>query len=622
MPVLTIDFETYYDKDYGLKKLTTEEYLRDPRFEVIGVAVAVDHAKPEWFSGTWREISDWLKQFDINNNAVLAHNAMFDCAILAWHFATYPKFILDTLSMARPRHAVTVGGSLAALSTHYGDEPKGTEVVDALGKRRLDFTPEELAAYGAYCCKDVRLTRNRFHDLRPIFTKAELLLIDNTIRMFTEPRLQLDQELLTDYKEQIAAERAELVAEAEAEVGSLRSNPQFAAALERLNVVPPTKVSPTTGQETYAFSKQDQEFTDLLEHPNRKVRALVNARLNVRSTLEETRTQRFIDIASRGPLPIPLSYCGANTTWRWAGTQKVNLQNLRGGGTLRRAIRAYPGHAMAGGDLSNIELRVTHALAGREESLEALRAGRDLYIEFAAILFKRDPDELQAAYDAGDKEAARQRKVGKVAHLGLGYGCGHVKFQHMCRMAGIPLTLEQSKAIVERWRATYAEVPRLWREADRAIASAFNGECVAVGAFDLVTTGHVDDGVPGFLLPGKHFIRYDGLTRDDEGWRYNGRNKQTKRLYGGAAVENLSQSLARHVLADQWGKFNAWLRTHAPQWRVVLQVHDEITAVGPKQDAELVAQGLEACLTTPPAWWAELPLAAEVHIGQTFADMK
>ena len=91
MQILTVDFETYYAKDFGFKTHTTEEYVRDERFEVIGVSVAVGGEEPEWFSGTHGQIKSWFKKFDWQNSFVLAHNTAFDGAILSWHFGIKPK---------------------------------------------------------------------------------------------------------------------------------------------------------------------------------------------------------------------------------------------------------------------------------------------------------------------------------------------------------------------------------------------------------------------------------------------------------------------------------------------------------------------------------------------------
>jgi hypothetical protein len=309
MDLLVVDFETYYAKDYGLRKLTTEEYIRDPRFEVIGVAVKNYHqeeaAAPLWFSGSKKQVAEFLSQFDWGNSIALAHNAMFDMAILNWHFGISPKKIADTLAMARAIHSIEVGGSLAALSEYYNLGAKGTEVHDAIGKRRLDFTKAEMEAYGGYCQQDVELTYKLFKVLVKDFPVFELNLIDLTIRMFSEPTLVLDKDILAAHLKQVKDTKEALMDKVAHDKKKLTSNPQFAELLRSYGIEPPTKISPTTGKETYAFAKSDEAFKALQEHENPEVQAIVAARLGVRSTIEETRTQRFIDIAERGTLPIP-----------------------------------------------------------------------------------------------------------------------------------------------------------------------------------------------------------------------------------------------------------------------------------------------------------------------------
>lgn len=623
MHLITLDFETYYDREYSLSKLTTDAYIHDPRFLPIGVGVAIDNGSPEWVPFTTDdEFEQFLRSLDIPSNTLLCHNAMFDAAILAWKYRIYAGFYLDTLSMSRPIHGVTVGGSLAKLATHYNLGTKGTEVVDALGKYPQDFTPEELHAYGQYCRKDVALTRKLFRRLLRLLPPQELHLIDDTIRMYVSPRLQLDLGLLEEHLMEVRNEQKRVLDAAGVDVGDLRSSPKMAALLKQRGVIPPTKISPTTGKETLAFSKQDKEFTDLLEHDDPVVRALVAARLKVRSTLEETRTQRFIEVgqrmaaktaSARPLLPVPLAYAGAVTTWRWSGIQKMNLQNLPGGGKLRQAMCARSGELLVGGDLSNIEMRVNHWLAGRRESMDAYIQGRDLYVEFAAILFHKDEADV----------TPQERKVGKVAHLGLGYGCGSHKFQHMARMFGIPLTSKEAERIVTLWRDTYKEIPAFWREAERAIRTVFDSHnaTYAFGDNDIVCADRIG-GVVGYRFPNGAFVTYNDLRRDaDNGWSYKGRHGR-KRLYGGAAVENICQAVARHILAEQWVAFSKYLREHAPEWQVVLQVHDELVAAGPKEHAEAVADALLRSLQTPPSWWPNLHLGAKVYIGERFSDLK
>lgn len=318
MDIITLDFETYYDKEFSLSKMTTEQYIRDSQFEVIGVAVKVNNGETEWFSGTMQETKKFLQKFDWASSIAVAHNAVFDLAILNWHFDLRPKKIVDTLSMARAIHGTEVGGSLDALVTHYGLGAKGNEVINALGKRRIDFSDDELSRYAGYCINDVELTYKLFCALAPGFPVVELNLIDLTIRMFSEPVLQLDAGVLRGHIQEVQEKKSKLMSNIEADKDQLMSNPQLAEVLRNYGIEPPMKVSPTTGKQTYAFAKSDEGFKALLEHDSLAVQALVSARLGVKSTLEETRTQRFIDIAARGTLPIPLRYYAAHTG-RWGG---------------------------------------------------------------------------------------------------------------------------------------------------------------------------------------------------------------------------------------------------------------------------------------------------------------
>lgn len=314
----TIDFETYYDKLFSLSKLTTEQYIRDERFEVIGVAVkhndgpTVFHAAD---SADWKtSIQQALNQYHFENEVVIAHNAVFDMAILNWHFGIKPKFIVDTLSMARPLTMMTVGGSLRALSELFNIGHKGTAVYDMLGKHRTDMTDEDIKDYGEYCKLDVDLTYQLFHKLKAYSTPSEMFVIDCLIRMFTEPVLVLDKDLLRKHLETVQNRNRNLLKETGLESrDDLMSNPKFAELLKSMGVTPPMKISERTGKETYAFSKKDLEFTALLEHPDDRVQALVAARLGLKSTIEETRTEMFLSIAERGCLPIMLNYYGGHT---------------------------------------------------------------------------------------------------------------------------------------------------------------------------------------------------------------------------------------------------------------------------------------------------------------------
>ena len=438
MQLITIDFETYYSQTYSLSKITTEEYIRDPQFEVIGVSVKVGTAAAQWFSGTKRQIKKFLDQFNWSDAVALAHNAVFDMAILNWHFDIRPKRIADTLSMARALHGNETGVSLKALAEFYEIGEKGTEVLNALGKRRIDFTTADLARYGEYCSNDCDLTIKLFECMASQFPVLEQRLVDLTIRMFTEPMLRLDKVVLEGHLTNVQAIKAELMSKLNYEKADLMSNPKLASLLEFHGVAVPMKTSPATGKQAYAFAKSDEAFKALLEHDNPMVQAIVAARLGVKSTLEETRTQRFINIAERGTLPVPLRYYAAHTG-RWGGDDKVNLQNLPRKSSLKKAMLAPEGYTFIDCDSSQIEARTLAWLAGQDDLVDAFTKGEDVYKIMASSIYGKPVDKITEG----------ERFVGKTTILGAGYGMGAEKFQTQLKTFNVYTELSECERIIK-----------------------------------------------------------------------------------------------------------------------------------------------------------------------------
>ena len=609
MDILTVDFETYYSDTYSLSKITTEEYLRSPEFETIGVSVAVNDSDPTWFSGSHEEIQKFLDGFDWDNCVALAHNAMFDMAILNWRYGIRPKRIADTLSMARALHGTEVGGSLKALAEYYNLGAKGDEVVRALGKRRGDFTPAELDAYGRYCCQDTRLTYNLFACLVEGYPLGELKLIDLTTRMFTEPVLELLRLRLEKHLGHIREEKENLLGRIGSSKDELMSNPKMAAVLQSFGVTPPTKISPTTGKETYAFAKSDAEFTALLEHPFRAVQALVAARLGVKSTLEETRTERFIGIAGRGLLPVPLRYYAAHTG-RWGGSDSVNLQNLGRGSPLKDCICAPIDYVLVNSDSSQIEARMLAWLAGQDDLVAAFDAGKDVYRTMASYIYSKDEADISKV----------ERHVGKTVILGAGYGIGAIKLQAALKTGVVPVnvSLERAQYIVDVYRSKYSCIPALWAQAGMALKAIMADQSAPLGLEGVLSV----EGSNGIRLPNGLYLRYPNLRREqnrDTGeWEmvYDNRKGRTKiatRIYGGKCVENVTQALARIVIGEQ-------MLMISQKYKVAMTVHDSVVAVVPTHEAETGKEFVELCMRMRPSWALDLPLNCEAGIGISYGN--
>ena len=606
MNILTVDFETYYtNTDLGFKKQTTEEYVRDTRFEVIGVSVKVGDGGTQWFTGSMEKTKAWLDQFDWAHSMAVAHNALFDMAILNWHFDIKPFAIADTLSMARAIHGIEVGNSLAKLVDFYGLGKKGDDTIWAINLRREDFTAQQLAQYGAYCVNDVNLTYDLFLTLLPTFNRTELKLIDTTIRMFTEPCLRLDPDRLLKHLTEVRLHKAELLAAAGSSVEDLMSNNKFAQKLIELGVEPPMKISATTGKEALALAKTDEGFKALAEHPDIRVQTLVAARLGNKTTLEETRTERLLGIANRGLIPVPLSYYAAHTG-RWGGADKLNFQNLPARGAnankLKSAILAPAGHVIIDCDSAQIEARVLAWFAGQDDLTEAFERKEDVYKIMAGAIYRKPMDEI----------TKDERFIGKTTILGCGYGMGAKKFQGQLKTFGTEITLEEAQRIIDTYRGTYPKITALWAQGSASIEAMSKGRTAKWGRAGVVTV--VKDGI---VMPNGLTQRYPNLKKvlDKDGksqYIYDSR-KSVAKLYGGKLTENICQGLARCIIGEQMLKI-------AKRYRVVLTVHDAVACIAPKEEAEEAVAYVMECMRYVPDWATGIPLNCEAGYGESYGD--
>ena len=615
MSLITLDFETYYDKDFSLRKMTTEEYIRDKRFQTIGVGIKVDDAPAYWVAGEMDELGKHLSTLPWNDSILLCHNTLFDGAILAWRFGIVPYIYADTMCMGRALDGVESSVSLANTALRYGVGEKGTEVELAEGKYITGFTSSDLAQYGEYCKNDVELTKRIFDRMN--FPLEELKLIDMTLRMFITPAFELDDTLLIERLDEVRSEKNDLLGslkerlkcETEEEVRKkLASNKQFAALLTEHGVEPPMKVSKTTGKPTFALAKNDEGFIALTEHEDPFIQQLCAVRLGTKSTIEESRIERFLGIGKRnkGMLPIPLKYYGAHTG-RWAGSDKVNFQNLpsrdKKKKALKNAVVAPDGYVVINSDSSQIEARVLAWLAGQNDVVNQFARAEDVYSIFASKVYNRKIT----------KDNPIERFVGKTCVLGLGYGTGALKLQHTLKTTppGADLTEDECREIVNIYRDTNDRIIDLWRESDDALASIFTGvkKPYHLGEHKCLTVNS-----EGILLPNGFYIRYPSLTTDVEDGKIKYKYKSRKGwvyIWGGSVVENVVQALARCIVAEQMIAINE-------KYPVVLTVHDAAVCVVREEEVNEAMDYIIECMSKPPEWAKGLPVACEAKYNKSY----
>lgn len=595
--IVTLDFETFYGKNYTLSgKINMSEYIRDDRFHAHGVGIKLGNGQTKWYTG--KNIALALNQINWKTSAMLGHNVAFDGFICSHVYGVHAAFYLDTLSMARGAHGHHMRHDLDTVAKAHGFKGKAKRGALADTKDKMQLTKAEEAALGGYCVDDVEDTYGIFWKLHDSIPDDELRLIDMTMKMFCDPVLKVDiQRVQNELEAEVGAKVAALL-KSGTTPEHLMSNDKFAELLTQAGANLPRKISPSTGKLTYAFAKSDLVFQELARHPNPQVRALCEARLRIKSTIGETRAVRFIEAGKDDmSLPILLNYSGAHTH-RWSGGNKMNLQNLKRGGELRRSILAPRGHVIVVADSAQIEARVLAWLAKQLDIVHAFATKQDVYKLMASIIYGVPVDQV----------TKDQRFIGKICVLGLGYGMGPDKLQQTLKQGtmGPPVDIsrEECKRIVDIYRSKNREIKKLWKIMDGIIASMLTGHASSYGPLSY-GKGYIQ-------LPNGMFLQYYGLHGEAE-VRYGDivateasyltRNGRAK-LYGGLLTENVVQALSRCIIAEQMLKISE-------KYRVVTMTHDEIVVICPKREAKKCLAELITIMATPPEWAPDLPLAAE-----------
>ena len=651
--IIAVDFETRWDsKDYTLSKMTTEEYIRDVRFKAFGCCFhEYGSADPiVWVGG--RDLPEYVAGIDWSRTALLAHNAQFDVSILRWRYGIRPAFIFDTLSMARALRGVEVGNSLARLAGDFGLPDKGRAVHSTNGLSELDHTIE--AELADYCKHDVFLCEEIFRRLVGGYPSKELRLIDMTLKMYTNACLELDREMLVKALSEEGEKREGLLKKLDVEETALASNDKFAQVLVAMGVTPPTKVSKTTGKEAFAFAKNDALFQALLNGEREDVALICEARLRVKSTTERTRAQRFLDISGRGPLPVPLSYYGAATgRWTAAKGSAINMQNLKRGSFLRKAIMAPVGNQLVVGDLSQIEPRVLAWFSDYEDMLDIFRSGSDAYAAFGAQMFgipglskESHPDLRQSAksallgagYGLGWASFAAQLLVGflgappvrydKAFAKKLGVDAAYIdrfvgwdenvkklrEIPHTCTERELLIHCVAAKKIIDIYRSTAHPVVSFWDMCSKLMEkSLYGGEEVV---YKCVTFRKEE-----IVLPSGMTLKYPNLRNEvdketkQRNWVYGEAGVKPTKLYAGKITNNIVQGTARVVMTD------GMLRVDK-KYPVVGTVHDELLCVVPDAEVEEATGWVLEQMIAQPKYMPGIPLNSEVGAHRRYGLAK
>lgn len=657
--VVVLDFETYFDTEFSLPRMSTVEHVMDERFEVLGLAVHEQNqpflmCQPKFWTGAdVPMILDHLRARygqQLEGCTVVAHNAYYEACILAMHYGIRPPHIVDTMGLHRHIDA-RASHRLEDIVKAEGLPAKGdtlrfkgwtfrTRRAAASGRgkaRRIPrlqprITPARLSELAEYAEHDVRLEWALFQQFLPRLSNAafELRVMQHTIDIWTTPRLATDdvfgEELAAAMDAKVDGYLSAAGRTADEISGTNSFEALLTAAMAEVGEEPPYKPAKNKARRTLAIAQEDTEREVLLSHHHPPVRRLMEARAAIKSWPNHAGRVRSIMAQCRaagGRLCVPLKYHGAHTG-RWSGGEGINLHNLSSRSPepllqqVRKVLIAPPGHLLPITDAAQIEARVLAWEAGQEDLVERFRSGEEIYATFASQVLGKpvrkprdtDPGPVYRAHSWG------RNAVGKTGVLGCGYGMGPAKVVGYTKGA---VDLQTAESIVKTYRRTNPKIVQYWSDLEDAFAvSVKYGRHEHVGHCRIFPEPGCTN-VTVIELPSGRWLRYHrprvkgvGYSRKISVW--NSKFKTYEHVYGGLLTENVIQAISRDLLAEAMLKTEA----HPHGCPVVLTVHDELVGVAPSEIADAALAVMIDALSTPPAWAEGCPLGAEGKVAERY----
>lgn len=640
--VIYIDFETRSPVD--IRGCGAWVYSEHPETDVHCMAYAIDDGPVGlWYPGCPPPMG--IFDLILEGEPVEAHNALFERAI--WENVMVPKHnwikvrpeqwrcsAAKAAARALPR---ALGQVSSVLGLKAQKDTLGQRVMMKLCRPRLDGSywtpaksPEDFKVLYAYCKQDVEVERElnkQVRDLHP--DELKVWQLDQKINtrgiMLDIEAVEAAISMINTYEKKLLKEVNQITK------GKLENVSQRNKALQWLSV---------QGLTLDDFKKKT--VSEALENGDGLPPEVLRV-LEIRQELGRTSTAKLAAMqkarCTDGRIRDTLMYHGAGTG-RWSG-KLVQLHNMPRGtvqdidrciefikdgdpqlvemfygevmsaisSCLRGMLVAAPGKELVVADYAAIEARVLFWLAGETKGMQMFRDGVDLYIDMAKTIYGRD--------NVGKPE----RQLGKQAVLGCGYQMGKDKFLATCDSYGIQIEPEMAERAVTAYREKYHTVQKLWWDQEAAaVKAAKTGQPINCGK----VTWFMHEKTLYCKLPSKRCLAYNFPSvkivetpwgTEKEQLSYFSVNSVSKKweqepTYGGKIVENITQAVARDLMAS------AMLRVEAAGYPVVLTVHDELVAEVPVGFGTV--KEFETLMAENPEWAKGCPIKAEGWRGKRY----
>ena len=661
-----IDFETRSTVD--LKSCGTFVYSEAPSTDILCMVWATWDGTPKLFvpeifkpslinKQTCREdmIKDFKEFLSDKECIFVAHNAFFEKCL--WQNVMVKKYGMPQIPNERWRCSAAVAASFAlpralsnagaALKLKQQKDDEGHRIMLALSKSRKetklnknpfhtqDSAPHYFEKLYDYCIQDILTERELWKALRPLDgTELDVWLLDQKINM---------RGVNVDYK----------LAQAASEMSDLEDN----YLNERIYEISEGKISRATNvkqlldfvNETVNPKIEDISagtIRALLLKPEIQKDPILKEVLEIRQAVGKTSVKKYATIlnsvCSDGRLRDLLMYHGASTG-RWTG-KLVQMQNLPRGtfkneeeqeeavalikkfdiealraryknvkdvlsSCIRGVIIPSENHQLYVADYASIEARVLFWLADHTEGIRMYEGNQDLYVDMACKIYDKKPDEITKDL----------RALGKQAILGCGYGMGAKKFQETCANYNMGVSFDLAELAKSTYREIHSPVVELWNNVEKAAIQAVKtGDIVECGK---VTWAKVGKFLHCRLPSGRLLSYYLPKVRlapnpwgESEKLYFWGENSVTRKFaeegtYGGRLVENITQAVARDLMAE------AMLRCEEAGFKILLSVHDELIAEYETHKYDRYLLQFIELFTMKPGWAKGCPIAAEGWTG-------
>lgn len=659
--VLVLDFETYFDTDYTIKKMSTVEYVCDDRFETLGIGYQLlGHNVVFLQPDEIQEFLDYVSRDDncFSQHTIIGQNLKFDALILREHFGITPKYTVDIKDLSRHLDARNKH-NLDAMAKRHGAPILKGDTNQFKGLHWVDMNQEQRQALEEYGKGDIEIETFLFKKLFPLITnpEIELPLANQTLQLYLNPQVVIDKELGKDLKQKMQIEMIRPIQQLNA-IGipcnqkEISGNISFVKLLQD-HLEPNEQIPMKQGKNGMipALAKDDEEMRYLKnDHPNSIVRQLTEARTAIKSwPLHIKRIDKLINQANcrGGKIGMPLTYYAAHVG-KWGGTEKINVTNFggrgrKGAGThplirnIRQMIKAPDGYTFGICDYAQIELRITAWYAGQNDLIQALANGRDVYSEFATDELFQQP--IRKPKKSDPPSIARmltfKRGFAKDGTLGFTYGMGTQRLYEDCRANDALRPAFDSgeydwnfiNKLIKKLRKRYSKIPAFWKQVEKAwkFVTKYPNEKFGYGwpneydAFHSHKLGSVplsllhfynQNDITTIQLPSGRNIYYPQATVTRQGKLKSRWDK--KGLWGGSLTENIVTATARDILAG------ALLRLEAAGFNIIFHVYDEIICLFPKFSANKDLQQMVKLMEVVPDWARDLPVSVEGELSERY----